>query len=105
MESQNENEDEYSCRKSPTNTTTKPRRIMKMEHSTTDFYLSCYFAMCGHIVKDIRVVDDNNRMEFVFENSNDLQKLKEQYFWDKALVNPILYKDSIRKMKTMLYNY
>ncbi len=76
-----------------------------MEHSTTDFYLSCYFAMCGHNVKDIRKIDDNNRMEFVFEDSNDLQKLKEQYFWDKALVNPILYKDSIRKMKTMLYNY
>jgi len=50
MESQNENEDEYSYRKSPTNTTTKPRRIMKMEHSTTDFYLSCYFTLCGHSI-------------------------------------------------------
>ncbi len=53
---------------------------MKMEHSTTDFYLSCYFTMCGHCVMDIRKVDDNNRMEFIFEDSKELQILKQQYF-------------------------
>ena len=44
-------------------------------------------------------------MEFVFENSGKLQELKRQYFWNEASVDPMLFKDQIRKMKTMLYNY
>jgi hypothetical protein len=44
-------------------------------------------------------------MEFVFTDSEKLKKLMDDYFWNRAPVDAMTYKDQIRKIKSMLYNY
>ena len=78
---------------------------MKSEYYTTDFYLTCFLTLNGQIIKEIRRVGNSSQMEFVFTDSEKLKKLMDDYFWNRAPVDAMTYKDQIRKIKSMLYNY
>ena len=77
---------------------------MKIDYLTTDFYLSCFLTISGQNIRKIRRVGNSTQMEFVFTDSDKLRKLVDEYFWNKAKVDPMVYKDQIRKVKSMLYN-
>jgi len=77
---------------------------MKIDYTTTDFYLSCFLTISGQDIKDIRRVGPNSsQREFVFEDSDTLRRHIDRYFWNRASVDPMVYKDQIRKLKSLLY--
>jgi len=76
-----------------------------MNYKTTDFYLSCFLTLSNQEIKEIRRVGNSNQMEFVFTDSKKLRQLMDNYFWNKAQVDPVAFKDQIRKIKSMLFNY
>jgi len=54
---------------------------MKIDYTTTDFYLSCFLTISGQDIKDIRRVGPySSQMEFVFTDSEKLKKLMDDYF-------------------------
>lgn len=68
-----------------------------MEVSTQDFYLSTYLRLKGLELKELRNFE--GRKLFVFEDTDEFQKLKKMYYWNEASVDPLEYKKGIRELK------
>lgn len=75
-----------------------------MQFGTTDFYLTCYLTLKGHPIKSIRKISEN-KLEFIFNKTNTLESQKEQFFWNNAQVDPLLFGGQIKKIKNLIYNY
>lgn len=73
-----------------------------MEVETQDFYLTAFLCQQGLPLKDIRAFGD--RSLFVFEDSDEFQELKKKYYWNEALVDPLLFKQEIRTLKGLTMN-
>jgi len=41
---------------------------------------------------------------FVFEDNKKFQDLKQEYYWNNAQVDPLLFKQEIRNLKSLIYN-
>ena len=74
-----------------------------MELSTSDFYFTCYLTLSGEEIKSIRKLN-NNKLEFIFDDPNRFMRLKENFFWNKAKVDPLAFSNQIKKIKTIIYN-
>ncbi|MES2224284.1 MAG: DUF5659 domain-containing protein [Patescibacteria group bacterium] len=70
---------------------------------SSDFYLCCFL-----FAKNINLVgidkDDPKRSIFAFENSVELQELVEEFFQNKASVNPRLFASAIKEIKQQIYS-
>jgi len=71
-----------------------------MESATSDFYLSCFLRLHGLEIKELRDFDD--RKLFVFEDTEEFQRLKREYYWNQAMVDPLNFKQAIRELKGMI---
>jgi hypothetical protein len=40
----------------------------------------------------------------VFEDNKDFQHLRQEYYWNRANVDPLEYKKEIRKLKNLIVN-
>ncbi|MFC1554132.1 DUF5659 domain-containing protein [candidate division KSB1 bacterium] len=69
-----------------------------MEVITQDFYLSAFLRLKGLHMVDMRSSNDNRKL-FVFEDTEEFQDLKQQYYWKQAHVDPLGYKQAIRELK------
>ncbi len=74
-----------------------------MLETTSDFYLSAFFCLNGLELKEMR--SQENRKLFVFEDTDELQQLKRDYYWNNATVDPLSYKKAIRQLKGMVMNH
>ena len=72
-----------------------------MEVITQDFYLSAFLRLKGLHMTEMRSSKDN-RMLFVFEDTEEFQDLKQQYYWKQAHVDPLGYKQAIRELKGLI---
>ena len=68
-----------------------------MEVETQDFYLSAFLRLKG--LSMISMKSFGTRKLFIFEDNDIFQKLKQEYYWNKAVVDPLEYKKEIRILK------
>lgn len=68
-----------------------------MKAETTDFFLSAFLIHQGFTLIEMR--SNGDRKIFVFEDSPQYQGAKNQYYLNDALVDPRMFKQSIRKLK------
>ena len=73
---------------------------MKVE--TQDFYFSVYLRLNGIIMDEMK--EYGSRKMFVFEDNEQYQELKRAYYWNKGLVDPLLFKQGIRELKGLMFN-
>ena len=71
-----------------------------MEVETQDFYLSAYLRLKGLEMIDMKSF--GTRKLFVFEDNDQFQELKQDYYWNKAAVSPLEFKKEIRKLKDII---
>ena len=71
---------------------------MKVE--TQDFYLSAFLLL--NRLDIIELKNYGERKLFVFRDTPKFQELKQQYYWNKAKVDPMIYKQHIRELKEMI---
>ncbi|MGE5621185.1 MAG: DUF5659 domain-containing protein [archaeon] len=75
---------------------------MKNIYLSRDFYLSAFLIASG-----FRMVSHSRTKgvtTFVFEDSDSLQTIVNQYFSMKALIDPILYGNSLRSLKSVIHS-
>jgi len=70
-----------------------------MEIATQDMWLSAYACHNDIKLKGLREYGD--RKLFIFDDTPEFQNIKREFYWNEALVDPLLYKNEIRKLKAM----
>lgn len=68
---------------------------------TKDFYLTA--ALLLHNFKIITHERDGAKFVFHFEDSEELQKIVHEYFYDELEVNPHLFQNAIKTVKSIMY--
>ncbi len=71
-----------------------------MEITTQDFYLTAFLRLQGVEITDLR--DEGRRHLFVFEDNEEFQRLRRDYYYDEATVAPQMFKRSIRELKSLI---
>jgi len=74
-----------------------------MNVETQDFYLSAFLRLEGLVLLDLR--DYGQRSLFVFDDDEQFQTLKQQYYFNQATVDPLAYKKAIRELKGLCMNH
>lgn len=74
---------------------------MKEKYVTTDLYLASFLKLKGH---KISISKNKNRISFEFDKTIDLEDLVTQYLTETATCDPLLYTNSIKNLKNLLYN-
>ncbi|MBT4208420.1 hypothetical protein HOE22_08765 [Candidatus Woesearchaeota archaeon] len=71
-------------------------------YQSRDFYLSGYLlAIQQKLLSHTR---DNRITTFIFQDTNDLQEAVERYYNMAANVNPVIYGQSLRSLKSLIYS-
>lgn len=82
--------------------------IMKNENistfETTDFQLSAFLLAKGFILIGFRQTVIPGRKLFVFHPANNLQKIVQNFWEKKELIEPIQLLTAERELKNRLYN-
>ena len=75
--------------------------IMKTTSETTtqDIWLAAVAYQNGYELSDLRKLGD--RKLFVFEDTEEFQELKRDYYWHQAKVDPLKFKRAIRELKAL----
>ena len=71
------------------------------EYKTSDLYYAAYLRVAG--VPFIEAQRDGRRVFFVFENSESIRDLKNQYFNRTAKVPALSFADEIKVMKALTH--
>ena len=72
-------------------------------YTTRDFYLASYLIEKGENYEDVFLAN-HNTTEFLFLQSKELQELVEQFYTQKALVNPMSYGNTLRSVKSIIHS-
>lgn len=76
-----------------------------MEHSetytTSDLYLGAYLKLQGY---KMTVEKNKNKAVFIFEKSDKILDDVTEYLNDGGKCSPLLYTNSIKNLKNLLYN-
>ena len=72
-------------------------------YATRDFYLASYLIEKGENYEDVFLAN-HNTTEFLFLQSKELQELVEQFYTQKALVNPMSYGNTLRSVKSIIHS-
>jgi hypothetical protein len=71
-----------------------------MEVETQDFYLSAFLCLKGLHMESMKSF--GSRKLFIFKDDEIFQKLKQEYYWNKSVVDPLEYKKEIRRLKDII---
>jgi hypothetical protein len=71
------------------------------KYTTSDLYLGAYLKLKGH---KMSVEKNRNKAVFVFEKNEEIQKEVNDYLNEKGSCEPLLYTNSIKNLKNLLYN-
>jgi hypothetical protein len=75
---------------------------MKKEFRTTDLQFAVVLYALGQ--KFLKAEGISNKKDFVFEGSDKIEEIKEDYFAHKLRIDPMSLMDSMRTLKSALYN-
>ena len=67
---------------------------------TADFYLTVYLMCKGLKVEGMNSLD--TRKVFIFQDTEEYRDLKNTYYSNNALINPIDFKARIRELKALI---
>ena len=71
-----------------------------MEIATQDMWLTAYALSHNNIkLKGLREYGD--RKLFIFDDTPEFQDIKREFYWNEARVDPLLYKQELRKLKAL----
>jgi hypothetical protein len=77
--------------------------VKKQEYSSCEFYLTAYLICAG--LKLIRTErQSDKKVNFILNDSPKRPILVEQYFSNRAKVNPLEFKTKIGDLKALIYN-
>jgi hypothetical protein len=71
------------------------------KYTTSDLYLGAYLKLKGH---KMSVEKNRNKAVFVFEKNDEIQKEVNDYLNEEGSCEPLLYTNSIKNLKNLLYN-
>ena len=74
---------------------------MDGKFTTSDLYFGAFLKVAG--VNHIDTVREGSRVFFVFENTEGLKDLKNQFFNRTAKVSAMSYADEIKAMKALTH--
>jgi len=72
-------------------------------YSNKDFYLSAYLLTTGH--KLIEHTRSQGLTTFIFESNGDIESAVAEYYSMNATVEPIIFGNSIRSLKSIIHSY
>lgn len=70
-------------------------------YKTNDLYLAAFLKLNG---KKLRVEKVKGKANFIFDMSDDLTKLVNEYLTEEGNCNPLSYTNSIKNLKNLIYN-
>lgn len=70
-------------------------------YKTCDLYLSAYLKLEGHVMT---IEKNKNKITFVFEKTERLESQIMDYLNEKGQCSPLLYTNSIKNLKNLIYN-
>lgn len=74
----------------------------ELKYSTNDLYLASFLKMRNHKM----ILEKNkNKVTFIFIKNDDLTKDVTQYLSGEGSCEPLLYSNSIKNLKNLLYNF
>jgi hypothetical protein len=71
------------------------------KYTTSDLYLGAYLKLKGY---KMTVEKNRNKAVFVFEKNEGLQKEINNYLNESGSCEPLLFTNSIKNLKNLLYN-
>jgi hypothetical protein len=71
------------------------------KYTTSDLYLGAYLKLKGY---KMTVEKSKNKAIFVFEKTEGLQEEVNNYLNESGSCEPLLYTNSIKNLKNLLYN-
>jgi len=71
------------------------------KYTTSDLYLGAYLKLKGY---KMTVEKNRNKAVFVFEKNEGLQEEINNYLNESGSCEPLLYTNSIKNLKNLLYN-
>ncbi len=71
-------------------------------YTSRDFYLSAYIIATGNELLQY-TKDAGGLTTFIFTNSQDLQQEVKKFYALEALVNPVVYGNAIRTLKSIIH--
>ena len=69
----------------------------------TDLGCAAAIMVAGHDLESINRIDDSNRMEFVFPDSEEVRKVANCYLSGNHIVNARSYSETLKVLKTRIY--
>lgn len=72
-----------------------------MNYITSDLYLTSYLKVKGYKFKMDKLKTKSN---FVFEKSDELMLVVEEYLTENGSCNPLAFANAIKNVKNLLYN-
>jgi len=73
------------------------------EFTTTDIFL-CSYILCKGLQLCGTRRKDNNQLVFVIADNPSRPELVDKFYSNKASVDPLMYKNRLRDLKSLLYN-
>ena len=73
---------------------------MKIETTTQDIWLAAFICQQGVEIIDLREAEGQRKL-FVFEDTDEYQLLKRDYYWHEGQVDPLRFKKAIRELKAL----
>jgi hypothetical protein len=70
-------------------------------YTTSDLYLASFLKLKGHIMT---VEKQKNKAKFIFQKEESIMTDVNDYLTEKGLCEPLLYTNSIKNLKNLLYN-
>lgn len=74
---------------------------MNEKYITTDLYLASFLKLKGYKFSISKV---KNKTNFEFDKNVELNNLITQFLTEEATCDPLLYSNSIKNLKNLLYN-
>lgn len=74
--------------------------MKKMKTTTQDIWLAAFICQRGIEITGLRLIEGDRKL-FEFEDTDEFQLLKRDYYWHRAEVDPIRFKRELRKLKAL----
>ena len=76
--------------------------MIENTYQSKDFYLSGYLLAIQ--LKLLSHTRDNRITTFIFQDNDELQDAVNKYYNMSAIVNPVIYGQSLRSLKSLIYS-
>jgi hypothetical protein len=74
---------------------------MTEDYITSDLYLAAFLKLKGHKLK---IEKTKNKVNFKFNKTPELEVMVNDYLMESGSCEPLLYANSVKNLKNLLYN-